>query len=155
MAASKKKKVPKTVALPTSRSVYRKENPDSFYDKKPSWCFNSCDTEVWALAEERVGRAIWTEILPYLKSMETRTWADIFVVSQKQNHSIEEDELTARARKRLFELRVESGSVYSLRISGTHRLYGYIIDSTFYILWYDVEHGDNDTCVCRSRMKHT
>ena len=51
--------------------------------------------------------------------------------------------------------RIEANAVISLRIQATHRLYGYRIGSVFYILWYDNNHGDNYTCVCKSRKKHT
>lgn len=56
---------------------------------------------------------------------------------------------------RLNELEIEVDSLVSLTLSGTHRLYGYIVDAVFYVLWYDDNHGDNATCVCRSHKKHT
>lgn len=56
---------------------------------------------------------------------------------------------------RLEEQHIEWDSLYSLRVMGTHRIYGYIIDAVFYILWYDDMHGDNNSCVCRSYKKHT
>ena len=54
------------------------------------------------------------------------------------------------ARDRLAERMIEYEAIYSLRITGKHRLYGYIIGSTFNLLWFDDDHGDNDNCVCRS-----
>lgn len=42
-----------------------------------------------------------------------------------------------------------------VRITGKHRLYGFMRGAVFNVLWYDLDHGDNDTCVCRSRKKHT
>lgn len=59
------------------------------------------------------------------------------------------------AQDRLFEKRIEAESLISLRLTGTHRLYGYMTGRVFNILWYDDDHGDNAECVCRSRLKHT
>lgn len=56
---------------------------------------------------------------------------------------------------RLAEKYIELDSIISLRLTGKHRLYGYIQKSTFYVLWYDDNHGDNNECVCRSNLKHT
>ena len=80
---------------------------------------------------------------------------DILVAAKKQNHSIEPASLNKSARDRLVQLRLELGSIISLRISGNHRLYGYMVGRVFCILWYDDDHGDNSTCVCRSKRKHT
>lgn len=63
--------------------------------------------------------------------------------------------LNKTVQNRLDELRIETKAVISLRMKGTYRLYGYRIGNVFYILWFDTNHGDNDTCVCRSRKKHT
>lgn len=59
------------------------------------------------------------------------------------------------AQKRLAQRHIEQDSIISLRLSATHRIYGYITGAVFNILWYDGNHGDNATCVCRSRLKHT
>lgn len=154
MAASKKKKVAQK-EIPKSNYVGQVENPDSFYDKKPSWNFASCDTEFWPFNEEHVGASLWSEIIPFFKNLESMRWKEILLDSKKQNHAIDASDLNVKAIKRLAEKYIEHESIYSLRISGTHRLYGYITNSVFHVLWYDTDHGDNDTCVCRSVKKHT
>ena len=154
MAASKRKKI-KQVELPQMPRTIQVHDTESYYKKHPAWNFNTCDTEMWTLSEEHAGNYFWSEILPYLKSMEMRTWSDILHNSKKQNHSIIANNLNPTAQKRLCEKYIEQESVISLRINGTHRLYGYIVDYVFNVLWFDTEHGDNDTCVCRSRKKNT
>lgn len=72
---------------------------------------------------------------------------------KKHHHEIDVLQLNKVAIKRLEELQLELEALRSLKISATHRIYGYIVDQTFYILWYDDNHGDNSTCVCRSRKK--
>lgn len=154
MAASKKKKVIQ-IESPMGRHVAQTENPDSYYKECPSWCFNSCDQKMWGFTKENIGDVFWTEIFPYFKSLETRTWSEILVKSKKNNHSIDVRKLNTIAQKRLTELYVEQDSIISLRLQGTHRIYGYMVGKVFNILWYDSEHGDNDTCVCRSSKRNT
>lgn len=153
MAASKKKVA--GANPPQSKRVVQKDDPDAFYNETPAWIFSTADQECWPFTQEKIGEAIWSEILPYLKSVEGRKWNDILVAAKKQNHSIEPASLNKSARDRLVQLRLELGSIISLRISGNHRLYGYMVGRVFCILWYDDDHGDNSTCVCRSKRKHT
>ena len=77
------------------------------------------------------------------------------VNAKKQNHTIEVKKLNKMAINRLIELHVEAESLVSLRLTGTHRIYGHMTGAIFNILWVDLDHGDNSTCVCRSNKKHT
>ena len=47
----------------------------------------------------------------------------------------------------MVELKLDFDEVISLRLGGTIRLYGVRQISSCAILWYDDDHGDNDTCV--------
>ena len=125
------------------------QSPDTFNAAHPSWRFSLCDKACWGITADD----FINDILPKLKEWETQTWNEILVVSKKQNHSIDVEKLNKIAQNRLEELRIEAQSIVSLRLQGTHRLYGYRSESIFYILWYDKNHGDNETCVCRSRKK--
>lgn len=153
MAASKINKI-KRIGEPkhTPRTPYvtNIKNPDTFNSSLPSWCFRLCDRECWTLTAGDLN-----EILPKLKDWEAQTWNEILVKANKQNHSIDAANLNKLARERLDTMRIEAEAIVSLRLQGTHRLYGYRIGSVFYILWYDKDHGDNDTCVCRSHKKGT
>lgn len=93
--------------------------------------------------------------MPYFQSLEKQTWNEILLVNKKNNHSLNLDDLNKVAQDRLVELKIEAESLISLRLSGKHRIYGFRNGRVFNILWYDDDHGDNDTCVCRSRKKHT
>ena len=147
MAAYKKAKNKK---IPGGKSVVQSEDPDRFYREKPAWCFCSADQKMWDFSME----VFWNEILPKLKFLESQTWGEIFLTAKKQNHSIAVDRLNKVAQDRLAELYVESDSIQSIRITGAHRLYGFTTGRVFNILWFDDNHGNNDTCVCRSRLKH-
>lgn len=129
---------------------------DKFYPSHPSWGFSTIDNNLhcpWNVSNKHIGGLFWSEILPALKNFESMTYSEIFIKGKKFHHSISPDSLNDVAIKRLEELQIEANSIYSLRLTATHRLYGYISGTIFRILWYDDNHGDNDTCVCRSRKK--
>lgn len=152
--------------MAASKNVKRKANPgekrirqnvwaEGFYQEKPAWNFKSCDQEEWAFNSENVGDSFWNEILPTLRWLETRTWNDILLIAKKQNHTVDVSSLNPCAQKRMDALMLEAEALISLRLTGKHRIYGYMVGNVFNILWYDTDHGDNPTCVCRSRLKHT
>ena len=128
MAACKKKAV-KQAKQPVDRKAATERDPDQFYRQHPAWNFSSCDKELWSLNAAEARLLFWDEILPRFQGLESQTWSDILVKARKYNHS--------------------------LRVTATHRVYGIMQDSVFNILWIDLDHGDNETCVCRSHKKHT
>lgn len=133
-------------------------NPESILSQHPAWAISMCDRDStcrWSFTKERLESCLWNEIIPKLVAFESMTWNEIYTQSKKQNHSIEVTELSKDACDRLSELHIEEESIRSLRLGGKHRIYGFLIGSVFNILWYDDNHGDNDTCVCPSRKKHT
>lgn len=155
MAGSKRKKEVKQAAIPGKKVIGQGGNPDRYYDEKPAWAFAAADQEMWAFSQKHIGEIIWTEILPRLQAFETQTWNDILVRAKKQNHPLNPDDLNKAAQDRLIDRNIEAEALISLRLSGNHRLYGYMTGRVFNILWYDNDHGDNSACVCRSRKKHT
>lgn len=155
MARSDKKKKIKRQFSPEGNIIKNIVTPDAYYKEHPAWNFVSCDKEMWSIQSERVKSIFWQEIFPKLQEWEKLTWSDILVDSKKQNHKIDVLKLNACAITRLTELRIEADAVISLRLNGTHRIYGIITQSIFSILWVDLDHGNNDTCVCKSRLKHT
>lgn len=140
---------------PKGNVIVQRELPEKYYDMNPSWRFSVCDKGMWSFSKEKVGEKFWEEILPYLQGLELQTWGDILVGAKKQNHSIDVTGLNKIASDRLENLCIEAESIISLRITGKHRIYGYMSGSAFQVLWVDFNHGDNKTCVCRSHMKHT
>lgn len=155
MGGSKKNKRVKQNVTPKDQFVAQKEDPQRYYDKSPSWNFNNCDDKQWAFTQATVGDSFWTEILPKLQGWERQTWNDILVKSKKFNHGIDPNCLNKIAQDRLAQRYIEPESIISLRLTSTLRLYGYMVGSVFNLLWYDCNHGDNNTCVCRSHKKHT
>lgn len=153
MAGSNKKKVKQS--FNGASKFIAPDRPDHFYDMHPSWRFRSIDQSRWSLSPDTAGELRWTELLPRLTGFESQTWSHLLVRDSKSNHLIQAERLNRVAERRLSELPVELEAIYSLRINGTHRLYGYIDDAVFHILWFDTDHGDNNQCVCRSHKRHT
>lgn len=137
---------------PDGRRVKNCENPNEYYNKNPAWNFHTCDKEQWSLSQERIGDNIWKEIIPHLMAFETNTWQTIL---GDKTHAIDISGLNKDAQQRLIKLKIEAESLVSLRLTGTHRIYGYMNNAVYNVLWYDDNHGDNDKCVCRSKKKHS
>lgn len=149
-----KNKRPKRKEEPQSRQPVAICNPQSYLKVHPSWRFAHCDKEKWSISKE-LGDVFWDKVFNYFQEIETQTWENI-TKDQKKNHYIDLDRLNKVARDRFSTLRIEAESIFSLRLAGRHRIYGILCeDGVFQVLWYDDDHGDNDTCVCRSRKKHT
>lgn len=155
MAGSKKDKKIKQKEIPIGKGIVQGGNPEQYYSQNPAWTFANVDKEMWAFSSDHIGKLIWTEIIPRLEDLETQTWGEILVKDKKQNHSLDLGDLNKIAQNRLIERYIEAESIISLRITGSHRLYGYMIGRVFNILWFDDDHGDNSKCVCRSYLKHT
>jgi hypothetical protein len=155
MAGSKKGKQITQKENPRGKFIARGGDPKQYYSQHPAWTFANSDQKMWAFHQEHIGDLIWSEILPRLKALESQTWEEILLKSKMQNHSIDTAKLNKIAQDRLAEKYIEAESLISLRLSGTHRIYGYMTESVFNILWYDDDHGDNESCVCKSRLRHT
>lgn len=153
MAAYKKKKVIQKES-PSRKSIIS-QDPNDYYNSYPKWRFNLCDTEMWSLESSLRDGTLSADFFSFLGNLESRKWSEILIASKKQNHSINIKDLNPYAIRRLEEKYIEADSIISLRMSGTHRIYGYIVKNIFCILWYDNNHGDNLQCVCRSFKKHT
>lgn len=154
---NRKKKTVKQTKNPPGRS-FGKTDPDSHSKEKLSWNFSMCDTDPsirWSFCKERLLDIFWDVIIPKMRGFESMTVAEIFVQAKKQNHAVDVTKLAPEAIARLTELHIEAASVHSLRLGGQLRLYGILHGSTYSIIWYDDDHGNNKTCVCRSNLRHT
>lgn len=133
-------------------------DPNSIFSEHPVWSLVNCDVAEdcdWSFHKARLQDEFWDVIFPKLRDFERMTWADILIKEKKKNHNIDPMTLNKAARDRLEALHIEPGAICSLRFGGTLRLYGYLVGPTYCILWYDHDHGNNSSCVCRSNLKHT
>ena len=123
----KKKKVP-TSNQPksTEKSAISKENPDSYYSKQPSWRFCRWDS---GFPKSEDMSTVLADLLPKLHDLEKATWSDICQAnggkrSGTNSHHIEVSEFKPEAQRRFRELKITESELFSLRLTGKHRLWG-------------------------------
>ncbi len=88
------------------------------------------------------------EVVKKLGQFESMTW---FQIDAAGSHPIEVYKLIKVARDRLEELKLDDfDELYSLRLTGTQRLWGIRDRNVFRALWWDPEHE-----ICPSPKKHT
>lgn len=140
-------KVGEDITISGERKPKSIENPDSYLPKHPSWNFSKSDLlhTKWSLVKSD----FFNEILPKLINFERRTWGDI-VSDKKHNHWIDTGDFIKEAQDRLIELKIYYDQLFSLHLTGKMRLFGYIEDGIYYIIWYDANHE-----ICPSHKKHT
>jgi hypothetical protein len=140
-------KISSDISISSNRTPKIQVSPESYYALSPSWSFSRCDLEhpKWSLYTVD----IFADIIPKLISLERRTWGDI-VNAKKQNHPVECRGLIKEAQQRLLEIKLYTDTLFSLRLDGTMRLYGYIESGVFFIVWCDPNHE-----IFPSYLKHT
>lgn len=123
------------------------QGAESILDKEtPVWKFEYFDT---THSEWGFGTVDWEDILKKLASFEQLTWYKIKTATtgtyppKTKNHFISVDRICSDAQKLFEGLKLpEKGydEVFSLRLDGTHRLFGVVSGKVFYLLWNDPEH---------------
>lgn len=125
-------------------------DPQSYYAQRPSWrlaCIELVDPFGWhTIDKDKI-----YEIRRKLADFETRTWNEILLLSQKQNHKVSIDRICKDARARLVERKQQDiDELVSLRLSGAERVWGILREGALELLWWDPDHQ-----VCPSLKKHT
>ena len=94
-------------------------------------------------AEQLLGR-----IIPRLKALEGMNWSQ---VTGSGSHEIDVDQLCKAARDRLEETgRGDLETVFSVRVTGPERVFGFKDGAILRLLWWDPDHR-----VCPARLRHT
>ena len=121
----------------------------NLYCRNPKWNFRQADKEKWSIFDFFTqSNANGKKTIESLRSFEGMTWREIVQASGGKasghgtnSHYIPVDQLCRDAQKRLNDLRIQEDEIFSLRLTGTHRLWGIIeADGVFRILWYDPDH---------------
>ena len=152
MAIPKHLRQPKLGAVPEERQPKLGADPESLEKQTIAWHFHRLDREHehwgWELPA-----GTWRNVLQHLISFEGLTWAALKEQAGGRthgtnHHSIKISELNKQARDRITELHLDQyDKVFSLRISGTVRLYGIRDGRVMRLLWYDDCHGGkNGVC---------
>lgn len=137
-------KQPKAAAQPPSRGARAAFNPGDTNGLTPVWSISIFDLEgTWgrdACLQDDTVDHIWEHIFPGLQNYERMTWGTI-LSDRHRNHSVPIDRLSAEARHRLGELKMDDlDELFRIRLSGAERVWGIRDGRTFKLLWWDPEH---------------
>mgnify|MGYP007119762010 CR=1 FL=1 len=141
------------------------ENVEGSFHKYPSWRFSKADTdhEKWSVLDyhedvidddndpngtsikHTFSKSIDKELLIALKDRESAVWSEIVTQTGGRNsgtnsHYIPIYKLEKEAQKRAGELNIESDELFSLRLTGTKRVFGILEEGVFTIIWFDRMH---------------
>lgn len=137
------------------KSTVQAVNPGNYDKLYPSWRFYRIKyTDRWRI--DICDWTIWRDrILPALSDYEKLTWAEIKSASKShgegsKSHNVPVQELTKAARDELERMKIENDEIFSLRLNGVERVWGFLNCGVLELLWYDPQHE-----VCVSRKRHT
>jgi len=102
----------------------------SHVDHEGPWSFRDVDTDTFC----------W--ILERLANFETMTVNEVFRNGEEPGKSYDVEALpTAEARERLEAMRLsDQTKIHRLRFQGKQRLYGFLHENVFHVIWWDPEH---------------
>ena len=116
---------------------------------EPVWHIQTLDKEGpygWRGVDSNT---FWDEIHPKLRDFESMRWIDL--LGPKKSHNIPVSTLSREARKRLTELELDDlDHLFSLRLTGSERIWGIRVKNILKILWWDPDHA-----VCPVELRHT
>ena len=121
------------------------EDPQAYFKKSPIWSFRRLDDEYtkWGFAHTA---QLNERVIHELRSLEGMTWYQIMSAAGGRGHGTNSHfekvaELIPEAQARWKYLKLEEyDTVFSLRLTNTHRLYGILLNGVFQIVWYDQKH---------------
>lgn len=140
---ARNKRIPKVREKVNAKNkIIQKENPDAWLNKTPTWRFSFCNKDIdrWNLYN---CDDPYRDILDKLISFEGMTWAEIQSQSGGRrngtnSHFVYVDEIDKEAR--IIAEKLQHEELFSLRLTGTKRLYGSISNGIFNVIWYDKDH---------------
>lgn len=105
----------------------------------PAWSVKRIDWEGAWSPHERNETPV--EVVKQLGHLESMTWADLLTRSNGKHHAIETWKIVKEAQDRLVALKLDDlDEIVSLRLSGKHRVFGFLHEHVYYVLWWDPEH---------------
>jgi hypothetical protein len=122
--------------------------PDRDSHEPPKFSFEFVDREYvgawsWPDRKTKDGTAIHARIMLFLLDISEYAWFEIVRLNGGDYHHEQGiDELCPRAQARITELghdeRVEK--LFRLRLGDLERLWGFVIEGVFHVLWWDAKH---------------
>jgi hypothetical protein len=139
---------PKARYNPSGREIRTGIEPGNFDREKIAWGISRIDLDGrWGWGNLALD-VWWQRILPKLRDFETMTWAEIQAAAGgrgrgggNNSHNVPVAEICKEAQERLRELcQDDIDDLFSLRLQGTHRIYGIRDGRVLKILWFDANH---------------
>lgn len=122
-------------------------DPRGYLQKTPAWRFGQLQFDgcwSWSAVEP----TYWRQLHEKLRSVESMTWTDI---ERSGSHQVELARLHVELRNRLRALRLDDlDGLFSLRLSGTERVWGIRDQGVLRVLFWDPDHE-----ICPSKLKYT
>lgn len=143
---SSKKKIVKPAGLTvTPKKPVLPNLSSSYYGESPCWRFSKIWIEPESNPYKFYGHREFSKHADYLisklKLHESRKWSEISIESKKQSHSIPVEDIAKEARQIIQQIEPGLEKVYSLRLSGTERVWGKVDDrGVMWILLWDPNH---------------
>ena len=133
----------------------QKDNSKDFYSKYPRWLFSRCDFDhpKWGMA---CNSSNLTKVFRYLSDLESQKWGEILTDKSgrgknTRSHEIDLTNLIKEAQVRAVDINVdEFDALCSISVGSRKRVWGYISDGLFYIIWFDMQHE-----ICPTEKRHT
>lgn len=140
MGAGRGERQPKTAA--------GKVGPESG-EHLPTFSFRHAD-RAYAGAWSWPTDAEAAQLLNFICEMEKLTWVEIKSqmtstrrATHRKHHYQDVTGLCAAARERITELKLDEimpDEVFRFRLGNTVRLWGFLVEGVFYVLWWDADH---------------
>jgi hypothetical protein len=143
-------KQPKFKQQPVTQKKPTAAADGAYYHLRPSWRISILEMAGpygWHACD--LGKL--QEIREKLRDFEKSTWGELIMRSNGRHHFIERHKLNGGARARLEAMGQEDiDAVFSLRLTGTERVFGIMEAGVLKVLWWDSDHQ-----VCPARLQHT
>lgn len=123
---------------------------DAVMARNVVWRFHGLDQDGrWSMAN--LGSARLLEVLLKLGSFEQQTIRELFYDGEEPGKHYNVENLPKESHDRLTELGREDETIIArLRLTGQQRLYGFLREHVFHVLWWDPQHE-----VYPSNKRHT
>lgn len=129
---------PAASTVKTPRALYI-DDPDAG-ERHPVWRFADHDDEGTHTLGNLDGTGL-IGLISKLRSFESMKINEIFAVGSEHGKSYPVEDLPTSVQKRLTALgRDDETEVARLRCGGKPRLYGFLRENVFHVLWWDPEH---------------
>ena len=132
------------------RPVIPEKDRRNYMRMRPAWKVSRLE-EYGPFGWHRIDGPKAIEVTARLKGFESMSWSEILVAAKKQNHTVAIADLSKAARDRLLAIKLDDrDDLVSLRLSSRERIWGFLAENTFHLVWWDPEHQ-----VCPSLKRHT